>query len=139
MPLTQQGQQPHGREHRLAQQLHVWWARVVDLEACGERALGEGVRVVTQEGIVVAQQRVADGGAGVGHQQVLVLRDDLSGGRDGHCQGRLPAAPTREEGCSLGAGAPSQPWLRRSHRPSRAVAETSPPAGQPRRCKWGCP
>lgn len=76
--LTQQGQQPHGGQHGLAQQLHVGRARVVDLEARSERALREGVRVVTQEGVVIAQERVADRrGAGVGHQEVLVLSDNL--------------------------------------------------------------
>lgn len=34
---------------------------VVDLEASGERALGEGVWVVAQEGVVIAQKRVVDG------------------------------------------------------------------------------
>lgn len=66
--LTQQSQQPHGGQHRLAQQLHVRRVRVVDLETRGQCALREGMRVVAQEGVVVAQQRIVNGGAGVGYQ-----------------------------------------------------------------------
>lgn len=46
---------------------------VIDLEAGGQRALGEGVRVVAEEGIVVAEQGVVDGALRVGQQQILVL------------------------------------------------------------------
>lgn len=52
---------------------------VVDLEASGQRALGEGVWVVTQEGVVVAQQGVVDG-VWVSQQQILVLLDHLTRG-----------------------------------------------------------
>lgn len=50
---------------------------VVDLEASGQRALGEGVWVVAEEGVVVAQQGVVDGAVGVCQQQILVLVYDL--------------------------------------------------------------
>lgn len=50
---------------------------VVDLEACGQRALGEGVRVVAEEGVVVAEQGVVDGAVWVSQQQILVLVDYL--------------------------------------------------------------
>ena len=46
---------------------------VVDLETGGQRALGEGVRVVAEEGIVVAQQGVVDGAVRVCQEQILVL------------------------------------------------------------------
>lgn len=46
---------------------------VVDLEAGGERALGEWMWVVAEEGVVVAQQGVVDGAVGVCQQQILVL------------------------------------------------------------------
>lgn len=69
--------------------------RVVDLEARGERALGELVRVVAQEGVVVAQERIADGRAGVRQQQVLVLRDDLRTSGVWDRAGGAPAPPTR--------------------------------------------
>lgn len=46
---------------------------VVDLETGGQRPLGEGVRVVAEEGVVVAQQGVVDGAVGVSDQQVLML------------------------------------------------------------------
>lgn len=46
---------------------------VVDLEAGGQCALGEGVWVVAEEGIVVAQQGVVDGAVWVCHQHILVL------------------------------------------------------------------
>ena len=57
---------------------------VVDLEAGGQGALGEGVRVVAEEGVVVAQQGVVDAAA-AGHpegHQGLVLSDHLAGGGD---------------------------------------------------------
>ena len=57
---------------------------VVDLEAGGQGALGEGVRVVAEEGVVVAQQGVVDAAAAgrpEGHQG-LVLSDHLAGGGD---------------------------------------------------------
>ena len=50
---------------------------VVDLEAGCQGALGEGVGVVAEEGIVVAQQGVVDGVVAVSQQQVLVLGDNL--------------------------------------------------------------
>ena len=54
---------------------------VVDLEAGGQGALGEGVRVVAEEGVVVAQQGVVDAPAGrPARHQVLVLSDHLVGG-----------------------------------------------------------
>lgn len=53
---------------------------VVDLEAGGQCALGEGVSVVAEEGVVVAQQGVVDGAVGVCQQQILVLVYYLSVG-----------------------------------------------------------
>lgn len=50
---------------------------VVDLESGGEGALGKRVRVVTEESVVVAEQRVVDGTVAVSDEQVLMLRDDL--------------------------------------------------------------
>lgn len=75
--LTQQGHQPHDCEYWLSQQLHMGWLSVVDLEASSKCTLGERVRVVAQEGIVVAEERIAHGGAAIGKQQVLVLCNDL--------------------------------------------------------------
>lgn len=75
--VTEQSQQAHDGEDRLPDKLHVRRPGVVDLEAGGQRALGEGVRVVAEEGVVVAQQGVVDGAVGVGEQQVLVLVDHL--------------------------------------------------------------
>lgn len=49
------------------------WLGVVDLEASGQRALGEGVWVVTQEGVVVAQKGVVDGVVWLSQKQILVL------------------------------------------------------------------
>lgn len=49
------------------------WLGVVDLEAGSQRALGEGVWVVAEEGVVVAEQRVVDVAVWVGEQQILVL------------------------------------------------------------------
>jgi len=46
---------------------------VVDLEAGRQRALGEGVRVVAEEGVVVAEQGVVDGAVWVSQEQILVL------------------------------------------------------------------
>lgn len=46
---------------------------VVDLEAGSQCALGEGVRVVAEEGIVIAEQGVVDGAVWVCQQQILVL------------------------------------------------------------------
>ena len=57
---------------------------VVDLEACSEGALAEGVGVVAEEGVVVAQQCVVDSGVTVSHQQLLVLRDHLWTERERH-------------------------------------------------------
>ena len=57
------------------------WLGVVDLEAGGQGALGEGVRVVAEEGVVVAQQGVVDAAAGrSARDQGLVLSDHLAGG-----------------------------------------------------------
>lgn len=50
---------------------------VVDLEASGQCALGELVRVEAEEGVVVAQQGVVDGAVRVCQQEVLVLLDHL--------------------------------------------------------------
>lgn len=75
--LTQQGHQPHDCEYWLSQQMHMGWVSVVDLEASSKCTLGERVRVVAQEGIVVAEERIAHGGAAIGKQQVLVLCNDL--------------------------------------------------------------
>lgn len=50
---------------------------VVDLEAGGQCALGELVRVEAEEGVVVAQQGVVDGAVRVCQQEVLVLLDHL--------------------------------------------------------------
>lgn len=49
--------------------------RVVDLEASGQSALGEGVRMVAEEGVIVAQQGVVD--ACVCRQHILMLADHL--------------------------------------------------------------
>lgn len=46
---------------------------VVNLEAGGQRALGEGVWVVAEEGIIIAQQCVVDGAVWVRQQEILVL------------------------------------------------------------------
>lgn len=46
---------------------------VVDLETSGQRALSERVWVVTQKGVVVAQEGVVDGVIGVSQKQILVL------------------------------------------------------------------
>lgn len=46
---------------------------VVDLEAGSQRALGEGVWVVAEEGVVIAEQGVVDGAVRVSQQQILVL------------------------------------------------------------------
>ena len=75
--LTQQGHQPHDCEDWLSQELHMGWASIVDLEAGSKCALGERVRVVAQEGIVIAQEHVAHGGTAISKQQVLVLCNDL--------------------------------------------------------------
>lgn len=53
------------------------WVSVVDLEASSKCTLGERVRVVAQEGIVIAEERIAHGGTAIGKQQVLVLCNDL--------------------------------------------------------------
>lgn len=71
--LTKQRQQAHDHQDRLPQQLDVGRPGVVDLEAGGQRALGEGVWVVAEEGIVVAQQGVVEDE----RHQVLVLIDHL--------------------------------------------------------------
>lgn len=73
---TEQGQQAQGPQHRLPDQLHVGRPRVVDLEPGRQGPLGEGERVVAQEGVVVAEEGVVDGAVG-GRQQVLVLLDHL--------------------------------------------------------------
>jgi hypothetical protein len=75
--LTQQGHEPHDCEYWLSQQLHVGWVSIVDLESSSKCALGERVRVVAQEGIVIAEEHIAHGGTAVGKQQVLVLCNDL--------------------------------------------------------------
>lgn len=49
------------------------WLGVVDLEAGSQCALGEGVGVVAEEGIVIAEQGVVDGAVWVCQQQILVL------------------------------------------------------------------
>lgn len=49
------------------------WVGIVDLEAGGQCALSERVRVVAEEGVVVAQQRVVDGAVWVCQQQILML------------------------------------------------------------------
>lgn len=73
-----------------------------------------------------------------------MLRDDLRASRQlgPRRHGHLPSLSHPRGGGScgqvLGAGPPSPPWQRRLRRPSRTAAGTSPPAGQPRRCKWGC-
>lgn len=46
---------------------------VVDLEPGGQRPLSEVVRMVTEEGVVVAEQSVVNAGVGVAQQQFLVL------------------------------------------------------------------
>lgn len=46
---------------------------IVDLEAGSQCALSEGVWVVAEEGIVVAQKGVVDGAVWVCQQQILVL------------------------------------------------------------------
>lgn len=75
--LTQQGHEPHDCEYWLSQQLHMGWVSIVDLESSSKCALGERVRVVAQEGIVIAEEHIAHGGTAVGKQQVLVLCNDL--------------------------------------------------------------
>lgn len=50
---------------------------VVDLESGSQGALGKRVRVVTEESVVVAEQRVVDCIVLVSDEQVLMLRDDL--------------------------------------------------------------
>lgn len=52
-------------------------AGVVHLEAGSQRTLGKGVWVVAQEGVVIAEERIADGGVGVSDEQILVLCNDL--------------------------------------------------------------
>lgn len=75
--LTQQGHQPHDCKDWLSQKLHMGWTSIVDLEAGSKCTLGERVWVVAQEGIVVAQEHIANGGTAIGKQQVLVLCNDL--------------------------------------------------------------
>lgn len=53
------------------------WASIVDLEAGSKCSLGERVWVVTQEGIVIAQEHIAHGGTAISKQQVLVLCNNL--------------------------------------------------------------
>lgn len=50
---------------------------VVDLESGGQGALGKLVRVITEESVVVAKQRVVECIVVVSDEQVLMLRDDL--------------------------------------------------------------
>lgn len=49
------------------------WLGVVNLKAGGEGTLGERVWVVTEEGIVIAQQGVVDGVFWLCQEQILVL------------------------------------------------------------------
>lgn len=71
--LTKQSQQAHDSEDGLPDQLDVRRLGVVDLEASGQRALGEGVGMVAEEGVVVAQQGVVDGVVWICQEQILVL------------------------------------------------------------------
>lgn len=80
-PPTQQRQQCHDGQDGLDQQLDVGWPGVVDLEAGGQGALAEGLRVVAEEAIVVAQQPVVHRAVGVSQQQVLMLLDHLAANR----------------------------------------------------------